>query len=134
MTTQLYRLRAHPSNLRSMSSTLARAIPLAHDRMLAKEEPAATARPAATRSPAPTSVGESFVAEAVAAKSAMKAIVQTVGRTVAGLGAITGQRHGQLLFRVARHLPVVASCDPIRAGLLSYYPRAQSMARPFCLG
>jgi hypothetical protein len=45
LTTHLYRLGAHPSNLRSISSTIARtAIPITHYRILAKEQPAATAR------------------------------------------------------------------------------------------
>jgi hypothetical protein len=45
LTTQLYRLGAHTSNLRSISSTIARtAIPITHYRILTKEQLAATAR------------------------------------------------------------------------------------------
>ena len=45
LTTQLYRLGAHTSNLRSKSSTIARtAIPITHYRILTKEQLAATAR------------------------------------------------------------------------------------------
>ena len=45
LTTQLYRLRAHTSNLRSMQSTIARtAIPITHYRILTNEQLAATAR------------------------------------------------------------------------------------------
>ena len=51
LTTQLYRLGAHTSNLRSMSSTIARtAIPITHYRILTKEQLAATARLVAKRS------------------------------------------------------------------------------------
>ena len=51
LTTQLYRPGAHTSNLRSTSSTTARtAIPIAHYRILSKEQLAATARLVAKRS------------------------------------------------------------------------------------
>ena len=66
MTTQLYRLRAHPSSPRSMSSTVARtAIPITHYRILTKEEPAATVRPVARQSRRAGAADEPYVAEAL---------------------------------------------------------------------
>ena len=52
MTTQLYRPRAQPANLRSMSSTIGgTAIPVTHYRILTKEQPLATARCVAKHGP-----------------------------------------------------------------------------------
>ena len=64
LTTQLYRLGAHTSNLRSMSSTIARtAIPITHYRILTKEQPAATARLVAKHSPVDADARHPLVAK-----------------------------------------------------------------------
>jgi hypothetical protein len=64
LTTHLYRPGAHPSNLRSMSSTIARtAIPITHYRILTKEQPAATARCVAERGRRWRRSRDHFVAE-----------------------------------------------------------------------
>ena len=73
VTTQFYRPGAHPSNLRSMSSTIARtAIPITHYRILTKEQPAATPRLVALRSSRDRERERSVHANAIASIAAHK--------------------------------------------------------------
>jgi hypothetical protein len=66
LTTQLYRPGAHTSNLRSMSSTIARtAIPITHYRILSKEQPAATPRLVANRSSGVSGARHPLVANSI---------------------------------------------------------------------